>query len=269
MAGPRMSTLEFLAGELRRARTAAGLSQEDLAQQINYSQSLVSMIEQARRTPGLDFMTRADDVLHTDGLLVRLQALVHIESAPPWFREWMAVEQEVAALWSFEVSVLPGLLQTEDYARAVLATGGLLPEDRAERLITSRMQRQAVLTRDRPPQFVAVFDEQILHRPVGGRAVMREQLAHLVEMGRRPHIQIHVVPADVGEYPGLAGPFVLGCYDDGTRVVHLDTPLHGQVIDRPEDVANLNRRWEAVRGEALSRRQSAELIAKVAEELWS
>jgi transcriptional regulator with XRE-family HTH domain len=127
----RVSTLEFLAGELRRARTAAELSQEDLARAINYSSSLVGMVETARRTPSRDFAERVDEVLKTGGLISRALRLVSFDTAPAWFKPWLTVEQEAATLWWYEVSVLPGLLQTEDYARAILRCGGLLTPDQS------------------------------------------------------------------------------------------------------------------------------------------
>ncbi|MGW0435890.1 helix-turn-helix domain-containing protein [Micromonospora sp. NPDC003197] len=269
MTRTRMSALEFLADELRRARIKRNMSQEELARRINYSASLVSMVEIARRTPSQDFIRRVDEVLETDGLLGRMLTLVSLESGPAWFRPWVAVEQEASCYWWFEISVLPGLLQTEEYARAVLSSGGLRSPDEVEQLVAGRMQRQQVLHRDRPPQLVAVLDESILRRGVAGRAeVMRDQLDHLVALGNQPHIHLHVVPAEVGVYAGLAGPFIVAGYDDGTWVAHVDNPVRAHVLDVSEEIARLHRRWESVRGEALSRRQSLTLIEEVAK-TWS
>ena len=269
MTKPQLSTLDLLAGELRRLRAERGLSQEDLARQINYSSSLVGMVEIGRRTPSLDFVRRADEVLESGGLLGRILPLVSLETAPAWFRPWVAVEQEAAILWWFEMSVLPGLLQTEAYARAVLRDGGLVPEDEVERRLGARLQRQQILDRSQPPQLVAVVDESILRRAVADHFdVMREQLDHLVQLAARPHVHLHVIPAEVGVHAGVAGPFILAGHADGTWVAHLDSPLRAQVLDRSEEIASLHRRWESVRSEALSRRQSLALMQEVAK-TWS
>ncbi|MEU4639066.1 helix-turn-helix transcriptional regulator [Micromonospora sp. NPDC023814] len=269
MTRPQLSTLDLLAGELRRLRTERGLSQEELARRINYSGSLVGMVEIGRRTPSLDFVRRADEALDSGGLLGRILPLVSVETAPAWFRPWVAVEQEAATLWWFEISVLPGLLQTEAYARAVLSDGGLVPDAEVEERVTARLQRQQILDRAQPPQLVAVIDETILRRPVPDRfGVMREQLDHLIELAARPHIHLHVIPAEVGVHAGVAGPFILAGYADGGWVAHLDSPLRAQVLDRAEEIASLHRRWESVRSEALSRRQSLALMQEVAK-TWS
>lgn len=269
MAKNRLSALDLLAGELRRVRADRGLSQEELAKRINYSSSLVGMVEIGRRTPSLDFVRRVDEVLETGGLLARILPLVSLETAPAWFRPWLEVEQEASTLWWFEMSVLPGLLQTEGYARAVLGSGGLATRDDVDRRVAARMQRQQVLDRPQPPQLVAVIDEGVLRRPVLDQYdVMREQLDHLMVMAVRPHVHLHVVPTEVGVYPGMAGPFILAGYPDGGWVAYLDNPVRPQVLDSSEEIAALHRRWESVRAEALSRRQSLALIEEVCKS-WS
>jgi hypothetical protein len=138
------------------------------------------MVETARRTPSADFLARADDALHTGGLLTRLLALVDLDPATAWFKPWLEVEQEAACLWWFENAVLPGLLQTEGYAREVFRSGGLYDADEVERRVAARLDRQRILDRADPPQLVAVIDESVLRRPVAGDPeVMRAQLAHL------------------------------------------------------------------------------------------
>ncbi|MFG1779209.1 DUF5753 domain-containing protein [Micromonospora sp. NPDC049051] len=161
-----------------------------------------------------------------------------------------------------------GLLQTEAYARAVLAGGGMLREAEIEQRVTSRLARQAVLTRDSPPEVVFVVDEAVLRRRIGSRAVMAEQFAHLLHVTELPQVDIHVVPADAGMHAGLAGAFIVVRTPEGGEVAHLDTPLRAHVSDRSEDIDSLQRRWENLRGEALPRKASRELLAEVAES-WS
>ncbi|SCL33704.1 Helix-turn-helix domain-containing protein [Micromonospora pallida] len=264
MASGRVTTLEFLGGELRRARKESGLSQEDLAQRINYSSSLVGMVEIGHRTPSQDFIARVDAELAAGGLFERMLNLVRADAAPPWFREWISVEKEATLIRWFEPCLIPGLFQTEAYARAVLRGGGLLRESEVEQRVAARMERQTILSKERSPEVVVVVDEAVLRRRVGEAAVMAEQFEHLLRVIELPHVDLHVVPAEIGMHPGLAGPFILAKMPDGGEVLHLDTPLRAQITDRPEDVDSLQRRWESLRGEALPRRASRELVQEVA-----
>jgi transcriptional regulator with XRE-family HTH domain len=258
------STLEFLLGELRRARIRANLNQEDYGKLINFSASMVSHVENGRRVLTRDYVRGTDKAFDTDGLFERLFKLAQIDSAPLWLREWITFEQEAVLIRWFEALVIPGLLQTEAYARAVLSWGGLLTEREIERAVTSRMDRQAVLLRDPPPQFIAMMDEGVIHRKFGEPAVMREQADHLLAMGEHPHIHLHIVPSDVGAHVGLAGPFIMAKGPDGRELAHLDTPLQAYVVDRAEAIDSLHRRWECIRTEALPHRASMDLIKEVA-----
>ena len=181
-----------------------------------------------------------------------------------WFRPWQEIEREAVALRSYESVLVPGLLQTEAYARAVLAGAGLFDPGEVERRVAARLARQGILGGDGPPRFTAVFDEGVLRRPVGGPATMHEQLRALVTAGAAPHVRIHVVPASVGAYPGLNGPFVLATSPDHRLAGYLDNQLLGQVVSDPADLAAITAAWEAIRGEALNHRQSIELIEEVA-----
>ena len=263
-SGP-MTASAFLVIELRRSRSAAGLSQEDLGKAINYSASLVSAVENGQRPPTREYVSAVDRTLGTGGLFERLLAgLVSLDLAPVWLRDWIVFEQEAVLLRWFQPLLVPGLLQTESYARAVLEWGGLLDEPEVERSVASRMDRQAILTRQRPPQFIALIDESVLRRVVGGPSIMVEQCEHLLKCAEHPHVSVHVVPDAAGGHAGLAGPFILA-KSPGFEAAHLDNSLRAQVIDQAAGVDTLVRKWEALRGEALSRTQSAELIRGAAE----
>ena len=183
----------------------------------------------------------------------------------PWFRPWVELEQDATSFRWYEPLLVPGLLQTEGYARAVLGTGALLAPAEVDEIVASRIARQRVLDRDDPPQLVAVIDEVVLRRPVGDGSVMVGQLRHLAAVAGWEHVQVRVIPADGPWHTGLAGPFILGRLPDGTELAYLDNQLRGQVVTDPVDVASLGRRWESVTGEALPRRRSIELIREVAE----
>lgn len=261
--------LEHFGEELRVAREAAGKSQSQLAEEIQYSAALVAKVERGERRPSSDFAQRCDTALGTNGLLARIQRRLSREIIFAWFREWAAIEEEGTALRNFEPLYIPGLLQTEDYARAVFAGVGLLSADETEQQITARLERQEILTRGKPPLFTTVIDESVLRRPVGGPAVMREQLLHLVKLGGAlPRVRIHVVPLGVGAYAGLDGPFVIATPPTGEDVVYVEGQLPAQVSDRPEHVRRAVDVWESIRGDALPQQRSLELITEVAES-WS
>ncbi|MDM4720247.1 helix-turn-helix transcriptional regulator [Micromonospora sp. WMMA1363] len=258
--------LDHFAEELRLVRAANGMSQTTLAEALSYSGALVAKVETCERRPSLDFARRCDAVLGADGRFERIQKRISRETVVPWFRDWAGIEQEATALRSFEPLYVPGLSQTEGYARAILAGAGLFAEDEIEQQVTARLDRQGVLIRDRPPLLSVVVDEYLLRRRVGGPEVMREQLQHLVKLGKTlPRVRIQVVPLSAGAYAGLDGPFVIATSPAGEDVVYLDGQRHGQVIDRADYVQQMVEVWESIRGEALSQQQSLDLIAEVAE----
>ncbi|MBO4204872.1 helix-turn-helix domain-containing protein [Micromonospora echinofusca] len=261
----RLPMLELFAGELRRLRERAGLSQEALGQQISYSASLVAAVEQCRRPPREEFTERCDDVLQADGLLGRIRAALLRESLLPWFREWVTIEQEATALCSFQPLVLPGLLQTEAYARELYEKASHFLGDTLEQQVAARLARQEILRRDSPPQLVVVLDYTVLERPIGDPKVMREQLLHLLEMARRPKVHLHVVPQGTGAYPGLNGAFVIATPPEGDDVAYLDNQLQGSIVERTADVHSLRQTWESVRAEAIPHGATLRLISEAAE----
>ncbi|MEV6816313.1 helix-turn-helix transcriptional regulator [Micromonospora sp. NPDC051296] len=265
------SVTDYVLMELRLLRTSLALSQDDFGRTIGYSGSHVSSVETGGRPPTRDYMLavdRAHDPSYDSELAGRftrmLRELSKLDPTPTWLREWILFEREATTLRWFELSYLPGLLQTERYARATLA-GGRFTAEEVDELVASRLERQAILERERPPQLIAVVDESVLRRPVLDQpGLMAEQFDHLIEQAKREHIQLHVVPADAGMYLGLAGQFIIAELPDGARVAYADNQLKAQIVDASADIAKLAKTWEIVRNEALSRRQSIELIKEVA-----
>lgn len=260
------SMLDHFAEELRLARASSGMSQAALAEALSYSGALVAKVETSERRPSLDFARRCDTVFGSDGRFERIQRRISRETVVSWVRDWTGIEAEATALRWFEPLCVPGLLQTEGYARALLTGAGLFGADEIEQQVTARLDRQAVLTRNRPPLLTAVIDEYVLRRQIGGPEVMGEQLRHLVKLGSGlARVRIHVVPLSAGAYCGVNGPFVIATPPSAEDVVYLEGQLHGQVIDRPEFVRQMVEVWESIRGEALSHQQSLGLLAEVAE----
>ncbi len=136
------------------------------------------------------------------------------EAYPAWFRDWVEIEREAVSLRWFEPLLIPGLLQTEEYARAVLAAAHpASPQDEVERLVSARMDRQAILDQAGPPLLWVILDEGVLTRPVGGPAVMRDQIERLIKAARQPRIVLQVVPLGAGAHAGLAGRFAIASFD--------------------------------------------------------
>ncbi|SCL31640.1 helix-turn-helix domain-containing protein [Micromonospora inyonensis] len=255
---------DMIRAQLRRLRIAAGLNQEEFGRRLNYSASLVSAVELGSRPLDLPLATRADEVLGTGGLLQGMLKMAEELGQVSWFLPWLDAERAATQLRCYQPTLVPGLLQTENYARAVIRCDDTLTEAEAETRLTERMDRQSVLIRENGPQFVAVIDEHVLRRTDQRfREVMKEEVEHLLAMAERPNMSVHVLPDEVSMHVGLTGPFILARGGDGNWVANLENQLGGVVVDREADVATLLTRWESVRSEALPRRQSAELMKEV------
>jgi transcriptional regulator with XRE-family HTH domain len=258
------SALSLFAAELQAARAKAGMTRDELAARINYSASLIGMVESMRRVPSLDFAQRCDDALGTTGTLARLHKHLRTAPFPSWFRPFAQHEAEATALRTFQLALVPGLLQTADYARAVLRTRVGATEDEIEQHLTARLDRQAILDRDAPPLLWVVLDQGVLLRPVGGREVMRAQLDHLIDMTERPNVIIQTVPSGVGAHEGLTGSFVIADFAGAPSILYLETALTGMVVERPEDVASVILTYDTLKAEAVPRAASLELLREVA-----
>ncbi|RLP90599.1 XRE family transcriptional regulator [Micromonospora sp. BL4] len=257
-------TAELIRAQLRRLRLSAELSQEEFGKLVHFSGSQVSAVELGQRPLDRFFLKRADEVLGTGGLLMSLLKLAERDGQPSWLRPWLEAERQAQQLRCYQPTLIPGLLQTENYARAVIRANDELSDDEVERRLAVRMDRQSILVQAEAPKFVAVIEESVLRRADEGfRGLMSQQIAHLVERAESPHISVHVIPVEVSNHIGLNGPFTLARGSDGGWVGHLENQLGGVVVDRDEDVAILLARWESVRSEALPHRQSTLLMKEV------
>ncbi|WP_406080745.1 DUF5753 domain-containing protein [Micromonospora sp. NBC_00858] len=235
---------------------------ESLAGRIGLHPKTVARWANPGRIPQTRHRAEVAQILRKDVLELWPDVLNRRE--PVWFRPWVDIEREAVALRAFQLAWVPGLLQTEAYARATLAWEALIPAE-IDELVAARIDRQAILTRERGPLFIAVLDEGIIRRPVaGGRALMAAQLAHLLVCADLPSVQLHVVPSEAAAYPGLNGPFTLAELPGGTRVAHVDSQAHAQIVDQASEIATLERRWERIRGEALPRGRSLDLLKEAA-----
>jgi transcriptional regulator with XRE-family HTH domain len=263
------SWLALFAEELKLARAGVRRSQEQLADEIGYSASLVAKIETCRGVPTLDFARRCDEALGTGGTLARIHKFLGKAPFPSWFRPFVDYEAAAKSLRLFEHVLVPGLLQTEQYARAVLATRPNTTEEETDQLVSARLERQAILASGDPPLLWVVLDEGVLHREVGDGTVMKGQLLHLAEMARRPNVTVEVVPYSAGAHGGLLGAFVIAEFDDAPAIVYLETAAGGQIAEEPSMVAQVKLSFDTLRSEGLPRGASRDLIMKVAEEKWT
>ncbi|MDG4794293.1 helix-turn-helix transcriptional regulator [Micromonospora sp. WMMD1082] len=270
MAGGQTTAAAFLVAELRRARIRRGWSQEELARAVNYSPSMVSAVELGQQPPTPKYLELFDGALDTGGLYTRmLTNLVPLDRAQSWRRGAKALVEQAAKLRWYEPLYVPGLLQTQDYARAVFESGGLLDHTEVECRLAERIDNQAILSGDPSPYLMAIIDEAAIRRCVGGRKVIADQVSHLVRVAtEHPRVRLHVVPQTAAEYPGLGGPFLLATSREGNDVAFLASHIGGQELDRPADLDLLRQVWEVSLGEAYTPTQSIELMREVAES-WS
>jgi len=192
-------------------------------------------------------------------------------SLPAAFRPFAEREAEATALRTFEHSFIPGLLQTADYARAVVATKPGATEADIETDVSERIARQWILTRAEPPPpyLWALIDEGAQYRPVAPVPVMHEQFEHLIAMSARPNVSIQVVPYAAGGHTGLLGAFVMAETPTAQRIVYVDEISGGHVAEDATDVDKVSLRFETIRSEALPVKASRDVIAKVDRERWT
>lgn len=262
---PTASPLDYYGWELRRQREAHGLKQGQLGEIIFCTGSLIGQIETTKKVPTRDFSERVDAALGTDGLFSRLIGLVLRSQLPTWFQPYAEMEAKAAYISTYQAQVVYGLLQTEEYARAVLATGA--PDD-LEGLVTARMERQRILEREQPPLVWVVLDEAVLHRPIGGIGVMRRQLAHLLEFTGHRWLHVQVLPNRAGEHASLAGSFNFLRFEDDPDVVYTEDVISGHMTANSETVKEAALRYARVQAAALSVEDSAELIARLMEDRY-
>ncbi|MFE5599846.1 helix-turn-helix domain-containing protein [Streptomyces coelicoflavus] len=275
-----------LATRLRELREASGLTLTEVSEQIEVNQGSLSRIETGERgtTPVLvrallDCYAVTDTELRDDILdLVRADK----EQQKPWWRKYstvltptrydgyLALEAGAIALANYQPLLVPGLLQTEDYARAVIVQmRPNLGADQVDALVKVRMERQeSRLSGERPAELSAVLDEAVLHRAIGSPSVMRRQFENLVQAGEQPNVTIQLLPFSLGAHPGLYGPFVVLIFPQPTvPLVWLENPHNSVYLESPSDVQNYTDTFDQLRASALSPAETRTRLNRTAEEL--
>ncbi|WP_067483992.1 helix-turn-helix domain-containing protein [Actinomadura hibisca] len=262
---PSESARAYLAYHLKRLREERGWSQPALGTKIHVSGSLISGIETMQRRPTLKNLKALDRVFGLDQFFAPLYPRILEETGlPAGFPEYTDAEAEAGMIRLYENFVIHGLLQTPEYARAVLAAGE--QPSKLEKLINTRIERQELLEREDPPAVIVLLDASVLRRPFGGRDVMRAQLERLLELAALPHIHIHIVPETAELSP--EGAFALLSSPGEADVSYAEMAGGwGQLVDDAEYVAKLGILFELIRSKALTAEDSIAAIRKALEEL--
>lgn len=256
--------------QVRLLRERAGLTQRELGERLGYSEDLISSLERGRRTPQREFLEAADELLGAGGLLRATVEDVEKAKArarvrhPAWFRDYARLEASAVEINFFSMVTVPGLLQTEDYARVTFTVRQpLWAEEIIDQRVAARMARQELLTGWPPPIVTAVIDEAVLRRDIGGRKVQKDQLRHLLHVGRLRSTTLQVLPLGCDENPGVDGPFVLLTPRGKSPVAYLEVQGTSHLITEPEEVRMLAARYGAIRGQALTPRESLALMQEL------
>ncbi len=253
---------------LRQQREGAGKTQQQLADEAIMSRTHIAHIEAGRRVPSREDARRLDQVLNTGGVLSSFRPGSDRRSVAPHFEAALELEQQAVVIQEFGLSFVPGILQTEGYADAVLRDVSyppLVKEERAKAVAT-RLDRARVLEDPRSPMVGALLDEMVLRRAFGGPQVMADQILHLVRLVEAERIRVHVVPLTQGGHPLLGGMVSLMWFEDQPPVAYEEGAFASTLHDEPGMVQRIQAAYTLVLGEALSQRKSLDLMRSIAEE---
>ncbi|MGC1732102.1 MAG: helix-turn-helix transcriptional regulator [Pseudonocardiaceae bacterium] len=265
---------------LRQAMEAAGLTGKQAAGMLSWSPSFVSMLLTGKRQASEVDIAAFLGVCRVKGAeRDRLLALCREQDTPGWFQQHgsrmpqqlvtlIDHENKAVAISEFEAAGVPGLLQTGEYARAVISRVVNVPPDEVNDRVAARLARQSLLSRDRPPRFAFYLHESVLRLPVGGPAVMAEQLRHLHRMSMRSYLTLRVVPVALGAHAAMTGAFRLMEFAEFKPVAYLESETSSLFLERPEEIQAYRRILTALADTALGEGQSRELIAVLATELY-
>lgn len=262
---PGASPLDYYGFELRRYREEAGLTQKKLGDIVYCTGSLVGQIETARKLPTLPFSERADIALGTGGLLSRLHELVMRSQLPAWFQQVAELESRAIEIGTFQTHMVHGLLQTKEYARAVL---GVLDDTDLDDRTEVRLARQRIFEKGEVPVFWMILSEAALHQEIGGPVTMRGQLAHMLSFERNPRVNVQVLPFSAGAHAGLQGSFTVFRFPGDPTIVYTEGYGSGHPTANPDSVKDCSLRYDHLQAAALSLKDSAELIRRVMEERY-
>lgn len=235
------------------------MTSSQLAETLHVVPSTVSQWLHGKRMPHIKDLERVEALLGTNGYLTRNLKWISRETSPEWF-EWREVEADATELLNYESVLIPGLLQSPSYARAILPS---------EELVEERLERQRqVLESENPPVYAALLDESILYRKVGDPQLMVEALTHLIKMAAKDEIIVRIVPL-TANIKRFAHSFILAAVNSGKQVAYLSSARKGRIEEHQAEISELRRTWVHFSAEALSQTDSIALIQKAIDERWS
>jgi transcriptional regulator with XRE-family HTH domain len=267
---PDASTEARFGYELRQLRLKAGLTQGQLGDKIGFSANLVGSVERAVRKPSEVLAKRCEEKLGLEsGRLVDFLPVGKRESVFKTLAPWLDIEAAARELWTWAPTIVPGLLQTSEYTRAIVEGKPGITDDQVEEAVKSRMARKEIFRRGNPPTLWAVLDESILYRPVGSERITRDQLSYLVEVAHSPSVTIQILPLSARVTAGLLGGFVIAHTTGGPSAAFIDSPVSGKVWDKPAEIEVLGLRYQMCRAEALPQSLSIKMIEERLEQEWT
>jgi transcriptional regulator with XRE-family HTH domain len=264
---PLSSLGAFFGSEVRRLRERNGWTIEELADKLGWALSTVASMETARRNPPYGLPERADEIFGLPDMLSHLAELVR--AAPRWFEHYVELEAQATKINVWANSLIPGLFQTEAYARAVIrATLPMLGDEALANGVEQRLQRQSILDRRDPPIIWAILHEAAVKQPAGSVEMTRAQLKRLIELARRPHINVQVLPFSVAELAGSTGPFTFFEFAEQSTVSFAEGRNGGWLIDRQDELAEISLNYDRLRAAALSPEASIGMIVGAMGQIW-
>ncbi|WUH98949.1 helix-turn-helix transcriptional regulator [Spirillospora sp. NBC_00431] len=259
---PDSSVWHWIAVELRLFRELFNLTGTEVAEILGLEKSSVSNMEAGRTKLRMGHAEKLDQRYKTGGHFQRLVKLAEKTHNPDWFAQFTRYERRSTLIRPYSALLVPGLLQTPDYARAVIEGAQML--DNVDQALQERMTRQEILKGENPPELHALIKQSVLEDPVGGPDIMRAQLAHLITMSHLKNIIIRVVPRSLGAHPGVDGSFTLLTASKG-EYAWSEAVGGGRLVSDPAEVREYLRRYDRLGADAMSRGSTRSLIAEVME----
>jgi transcriptional regulator with XRE-family HTH domain len=268
-ATAKASAMSKFSRQLRGWREKKGWSQIELAQQLGFSNSLISHLEHQEKQPSADFAEKCDQVFDLPGTFADLQELVAREAWPSYFAPVVDFRTRAIRMHDWDLRILPGFLQIQDYARSVITAGlPYLANDQVERKVAARMDLQQVLQREvGRPQLWEVVHEGVLRHVIGSPEIMQAQLDHLIEAADSPDIVLQVLPFTAHDHPGAGGPISLFDFADAPTVGYTECNDGGMIVEQPDQVAGLVTTMNLIRAAALPPRDSLNLLRTIRDEI--
>ncbi|MDN3295926.1 helix-turn-helix transcriptional regulator [Streptomyces ficellus] len=261
----RSESLKTFGAVLQAFRENARYTQEELATELGYSVHYLASVEQGRRFPTREFVERVEEKLQAFGALRKAsQHLTRKPGLAVWFRKWALLEASAISLDTYETRVVPGLLQTEAYAR-VLFRGQLPPlsDEQVDAQLVARLERQKLL-RERPnTAYSFVIEEHLFHHQVGGVEVTRELLDHVLDVMELRNVSVQVLPLERGQHAALDGPIQLAETPEHQWLGYCEGQRTGLFIVDPKEISVLHMRYGKLRAQALTPEDSKGLLSRL------